>query len=69
MPPVTAICLTILAVLAMAGGALLTLAGAIGVAVGRDLGEEGMRLAFAIFGVVGLILFLIGAACAARLLV
>lgn len=69
MPPVTAICLTILAVLTMAGGALLTLAGAIGVAVGRDLGEEGMRLAFAIFGTVGLILFLIGATCTARLLV
>lgn len=69
MPPVTAICLTILAVLAIGGGALLTLAGAIGVAIGRDDSVGGMRVTFGAVGAVGLLVFIIGAACAVRLLV
>ena len=69
MLPVTAICLTILAVLAIAGGALLTLLGAIGAVVGREFGEAGFRLVFAVLGCIGLVVFIIGASCAARLLV
>ena len=69
MLPVTAICLTILAVLAIAGGAVLTLLGAIGAVVGREFGDAGLRLVFAILGCIGLAVFIIGAACAARLIV
>ncbi|MFZ3482236.1 hypothetical protein [Sphingomonas sp. 3-13AW] len=68
MPPVNAICLTILALLALASGALLTLAGAIGVAVGRTDAVGGMRVTFGAIGAVGLVVFIIGAACVARLL-
>lgn len=68
---VTAICLTILAVLAIAGGALLTLAGAVGAAIGREFAVEfsgGLRVFFGVLGAVGLVLFILGTACIARLL-
>jgi hypothetical protein len=69
MPPAVTIGLALHALLFTAGGATLTLYGAAGVACGREVFDGGARVLCAALGAIGLVIFIIGAACLARLLV
>lgn len=69
MSPAVTIGLALHALLIIAGGATLTLYGAAGFACGREIFDGGARVVCAALGAIGLVVFIIGAACLARLLV